>query len=77
MRTGTTTPAQSEPGSNGSEGVLLTSQFFRLFVGFLWHINLLYSGKEKIHSEMELIIYQLKWYSPTSIISLTLEVPVV
>ena len=33
---------------------------------FLWR------GKKKIHSETELIIYQLKWYSPTSIISLSL-----
>ena len=30
--------------------------------------------KEKIHGEIELIIYQLKWYSPTSIISLALLV---
>ena len=28
---------------------------------------LLYRGKEKIHSEIELIIYQLEGYSPTSI----------
>ena len=26
----------------------------------------LYRNKEKIHSEIELIIYKLKWYSPTS-----------
>ena len=33
---------------------------------------LLYHGKEPTHSETELIIYQLKWYSSTSIISLSL-----
>ena len=27
-------------------------------------------GKEEIYSEIELITYQLKWYSPTNIISL-------
>ena len=36
--------------------------------------NVLYRGKEKIYSEIELNIYQLKWYSPTSIISLALLV---
>ena len=35
---------------------------------------MLYRGKEKILSEIELIIYQLKWYCPTSIISLALLV---
>ena len=35
---------------------------------------MLYHGKEKIHSEIELIVYELKWYSPTSIISLALLV---
>ena len=35
---------------------------------------LLYRGKEKKHSEIELIIYYLKWYSPTGIISLALLV---
>ena len=34
----------------------------------------IYRGKEKIHSEIKLIIYKLKWYSPTSIISLELLV---
>ena len=34
----------------------------------------LYHGKEEIHSEIELTIYQLKWYSPTNIISLALWV---
>ena len=34
----------------------------------------MHRSKEKIHSEIELIIYQLKWYSPTSIISLALLV---
>ena len=29
--------------------------------------TLLYRGKEMIHSEIELVIYLLKWYSPTSI----------
>ena len=33
---------------------------------------MLYRSKEMIHSETELIIYYLKWYSPTSIISLSL-----
>ena len=33
---------------------------------------LLYRRKEMIHSETELIIYKLKWYSPTSIVSLSL-----
>ena len=28
----------------------------------------------KIHSEIESIIYQLKWYNPTSVISLALLV---
>ena len=37
-------------------------------------INVLYHGKKEIHSEIELIIYELKWYSPTNIISLTLWV---
>ena len=37
-------------------------------------VCVLYRGKEKIHSEIEIIIYQLKWYSPTSIISLALLV---
>ena len=37
-------------------------------------MRLLYRGKEKIHSEIKLIIYQLKWYSPTCIISLVLLV---
>ena len=32
----------------------------------------LYRGKETIHSEIELIIYQLKWYISTNIISLSL-----
>ena len=36
--------------------------------------QLLYRGQEKIHSEIELIIYYLKWNSPTSIISLALLV---
>ena len=31
------------------------------------YINLLYRGKELIHYETELIIYQLKWYSSTSL----------
>ena len=31
---------------------------------------MLYRGKEEIHSEIELIIYLLKWYSPINIISL-------
>ena len=35
---------------------------------------MLYRGEEKIHSEIELIIYELKWYSPTRIISLALLV---
>ena len=35
---------------------------------------LLYGGKEKIHSETGLIIYQFKWYSLTGIISLALLV---
>ena len=34
--------------------------------------NVLFRGKETIHSETELIIYQLKWYSPTRIMSLSL-----
>ena len=34
----------------------------------------MYRGKEKIHSEIDLIIYQLKWYSSTGIISLALLV---
>ena len=34
----------------------------------------LYCGKEEIHSKIELIIYQLKWYSLTNIISLMLWV---
>ena len=34
----------------------------------------LYRGKEKIHIEIELIISLLKWYNPTSIISLALLV---
>ena len=38
----------------------------------LFAYKLLYHGKEKIHNEIELIIYKLKWYSPTSIISLAL-----
>ena len=42
--------------------------------GTFSQIILLYRGKEKIHSEIELIIYQLKWYSPTSIICLALLV---
>ena len=33
-----------------------------------------YRGKEEIHSEIELTIYQLKWYIPTNIISLALLV---
>ena len=37
-------------------------------------MKLLYRGKEKIHSETELIIYQIKWYSSTSIINLALLV---
>ena len=35
---------------------------------------MLYRGKGKIHSEIELIIYLLNCYSPTSIISLALLV---
>ena len=31
---------------------------------------MLYCGKKKIHSEIELIVYYHKWYNPTSIISL-------
>ena len=31
-------------------------------------------GKKKIHSEIELIFHELKWYSPTTIISLSLLV---
>ena len=34
--------------------------------------TLLYRGKEPILRETELIIYQLKWYSSTSIIGLSL-----
>ena len=37
-------------------------------------INMLYCGKEEIHSQIELIIYYLKWYSPTNIISVMSEV---
>ena len=37
-------------------------------------IYVLYRCREKIHSEIELIIYQIKWYSSTSIISLALLV---
>ena len=39
-----------------------------------WRPNLLYHSKEEIHSEIELTIYKLKWYSRTNIISLTLLV---
>ena len=35
---------------------------------------MLYGDKEKINSEVELIVYWLKWYSQTSIISLALLV---
>ena len=35
---------------------------------------LLYRCKKKIHSEIELIVYQLKWYSPTSFMNLALLV---
>ena len=35
---------------------------------------LLYRCEEEIHSEIELTIHQLKWYSPTNIISLALWV---
>ena len=37
-----------------------------------WYIYLLYCGKEEIHSEIESIIYKLKWCSSTNIISLAL-----
>ena len=37
-------------------------------------LYVLYCGKEKIHSKIDLIVYELKWYSPTSIISLGLLV---
>ena len=50
------------------ERILIT--LYEQDVSFL----LLYRVKEKIHSEIELIIYQLKWYSPTNIISLALLV---
>ena len=33
---------------------------------------MLYRGKETAHCETEIIIYSLKWYSPTSIIRLSL-----
>ena len=33
-------------------------------------IKVLYHCKEEIHSEIELTIYKLKWYSPTNIINL-------
>ena len=40
-----------------------------------WNFEiLLYHAKEEIHSEIKLTIYQLKWYSPTNIISLALWV---
>ena len=38
------------------------------------NIFMLYHGKVKVHSEMKLIVYQLKCYRPTSIISLALLV---
>ena len=34
----------------------------------------MYQGKGKLHSEIDLIIYKLKWYSPTCIIRLALLV---
>ena len=49
--------------------VLFTLLFYFFIFSFL-----LYRGKEEIHSEIELIIYQLKWCSLTSIISLALLV---
>ena len=41
---------------------------------FLFFRPLLYRCKKEIHSEIELTIYKLKWYSPTNIISLALLV---
>ena len=46
--------------------------------GILWEkvwkeffvLLVLYRVKEKMHSEIVLIIYQLKWYSPNSVICL-------
>ena len=32
-------------------------------------LQLMYRSKEEIHSEIELTIYLLNWYSPTNIIS--------
>ena len=37
--------------------IQLSDQTFECLISFL-----LYRGKEKIHSEIELIILQLKWY---------------
>ena len=49
--------------------------YIYVFIPYIrWNLpmELFYRGKEKIHSEIEIIIYKLKWYSPTSIISLAL-----
>ena len=46
----------------------------RLLVWLVGCFTVLYTDKEEIHSEIELIIYLLKWYSPTNIISLALLV---
>ena len=46
---------------------ILTSHSFYIYI----YIYMLYHNKEEIHSEIELTIYWLKWYSPTSIVSLT------
>ena len=35
-------------------------------------LDVLYRGKEQIHSETVVIIYLLKWYSSTKIITLSL-----
>ena len=45
-----------------------------LFLVYIYIYILLYHGKEKMHSEIKLIIYSLSWYSPTSIIILALLV---
>ena len=50
------------------------TKFKFILLRMCYSLILLYHGKEKIHSEIELIIYQLKWYSPTCIIGFVLLV---
>ena len=60
------------PLCRGSFGVFYSPRQLDNRIFYEGFNKLLYGGKEAIHSEIELTIYWFMWYSPTSIISVTL-----